>query len=208
MDSKATTTGLDVLTFRAGEHSDLAEIGRIHKLAYSREHFTSLLPLRVLVGYYGFFCGGGTQILLAERCGAIVGFAVYGEQIPQKIAQFERKWRRALIASALSNPLIALHKIVIRAFRRSAVKTAKAVPDFLLLSIAVIEKGTGIGTQLLDRMIADARQARQCEVGLYVNADNTHAINTYFSNGFKIISINSGQYTMVYDINLPPCNRR
>jgi len=188
--------------FRIAGEKDLSVIAEIHKQAYSRSHFTTLLPAAVLEDYYRLFLGGGAEILLCEtQYGDVLGFAVYGFRIAERIAVFKHEARRRIAWTAAKYP--------IRSFRKAAsnflgrLRTSEAgqeVSPFLLLSIAVSTKGRGVGGELLREMLVRAEDQGVDRVGLYVNVDNLTAINRYFLSGFSIKAMSVNQYYMEYRI--------
>lgn len=186
---------------------DLPTLAHIHKIAYSRSHFTSLLPHEVLMRYYGYFFGDGAEIWLAvdgpvhyESGGisvdGVLGFSVFGFGIPEKIAIFKRECRLDILLASLRHPFRATKKVLCALSSRLERKRAYSPADFLLLSIAVAKPRRGVGRRLLGAMLSKATQRKCKSVGLYVNADNFGAINAYFSAGFVILHVQGGQFYM------------
>lgn len=205
------TSGSDLgdagLFGRKADEADLPIIAKIHKLAYSRNHFTALLSEEILVRYYRLFLDGGTEIYLAidgkTNCTSqplpadlICGFAVYGVGIPQKIAEFKRDCFPAIIATSLRHPVKAAGKFLTAIGARIRAFDNHCPCDFLLLSIAVAKPRRGIGRWLLGAVLKNAADAGYNKVGLYVNVDNIGAINTYFSSRFVLNTIIDRQYYM------------
>ena len=200
------------LELRRAGHQDLGVIAKIHKTAYSKNHFTSRLSLRTLETYYSFFLDNGSQILLAIKvepdekavdCGAesILGFAVFGTGIEYQLALFKRKCWVDIAATALRHPWPAISKVLSKVYYKVwGASSDNETADFLLLSIAVSKSGNGIGALLLQQMTTTAAENRFSAVGLYVNAVNCRAINRYFSEGFIIKGFSSGQYYMEISI--------
>lgn len=189
------------LVLRLATASDLAVLASIHKQAYSRSHFTSLLPNQTLERYYAYFLDGGSEVLLAVKIDdsgleAPLGFAVYGQGIPERIAQFKRAALREILMTSLRHPLQAFRKVSGAMWSRLSAGLVYAPSNFLLLSIAVSHKGSGIGGRLLQAMLSSAQKSRTKTVGLYVNADNLNAINAYFAAGFVMRHYVSGQFYM------------
>lgn len=192
---------------RRATAADLPTLARIHKIAYSRSHFTALLPDEVLMRYYGYFLGEGAEIWLAvddsvddEGVGVpgdgVLGFAVFGFGIPEKIAIFKRECRLDIISVSLCHPVRAAKKFFSVLISSLVRKKAYLPADFLLLSIAVAKPRRGIGRSLLNAMLEIAKQKECKAVGLYVNADNFGAINTYFSAQFIILHFQGAQFYM------------
>jgi len=187
--------------------NDLPTLARIHKTAYSRAHFTALLPEEVLARYYGYFLDDGSEICLAlndavsgeyesTRAESVQGFAVFGSKIPEKIARFKRECRREIFLASLQHPLSAAKKTVYMAASMLRSGKSELPAEFLLLSIAVASPRRGIGTQLLGALLETARLQGHKTVGLYVNVGNVSAINAYFSSGFTLKSIIGNQFYM------------
>ena len=200
-------SGSRAIRVRRATVDDLPEIVRIHKIAYSRNHFTALLPDQALKNYYALFLDGGPEIHLAigapetssfdpKRGDAIEGFAVYGRDIPRRIARFKREQFRSIFLTSLRHPIRAAGKILARFFARFSRSVSCLPTDFLLLSIAVAIPRCGMGKILLGSMLDDARAQGVKTVGLYVNTDNVGAVNAYFSAGFIVMGSQGGQFYM------------
>lgn len=181
---------------RLATQADLPVLARIHKVAYSRSHFTALLPDQTLVWYYGHFLTDGAEITLAVHGDEVLGFAVYGTQLPARIAAFKKTAARDILMTSIRHPVIASRKLLNAVLAGLTTKPVLAPADFLLLSIAVAKPGCGVGGKLLRHLSLAAQQRGESVVGLYVNADNTNAINAYFSAGFVMRQHHSGQFYM------------
>jgi ribosomal protein S18 acetylase RimI-like enzyme len=176
--------------------ADLPILAQIHKVAYSRSHFTALLPDQTLVSYYGHFLSDGAEITLAVHVNDVLGFAVYGTQLPARIVAFKKTAARDVLMTSIRNPVIALRKLLNAVLARFTAKQAVAPAGFLLLSIAVAKPGRGVGGYLLRHLCLAAQLRREAAVGLYVNADNISAINAYFAAGFVMRQHQCGQFYM------------
>lgn len=192
--------------FRLAGPEDLPQIVDIHLRAYSRRHFTSRLPVKVLERYYRLFLADGTQTLLLVEIGAnvgetILGFAVFGRGIGEKIKRFKRNNSFAIFAASIRHPVAATGKILRQLRARATTAPAFASADHLLLSIAVARPGLGAGKALIKEFLAcSARQGAE-RVGLYVNADNLAAINAYVRQGFLFKDLRGSQYYMECALN-------
>ena len=191
-----------ILQTRLATVTDLPALVSIHKLAYSRRHFTALLPDRTLAAYYSCFLSDGAEISLATHFGDILGFAVYGLSIPARIATFKRSAARDIFISSIRHPATAARKFLTALQARLSSQHAPLPADFLLLSIAVAKPGHGVGTYLLRQLNVKARSRQQASVGLYVNVDNIAAINVYFSSGYVIRYYHCGQFYMEKNLEL------
>lgn len=194
---------VQALFLRLANFSDLPVLVRIHKQAYSRSHFTALLTDETLARYYSYFLSDDTEILLALNNGIsdsekAVGFAVYGRGIPDRIAQFKKEARGDILLTSLRHPFQALRKLTVAIRCKLSAGVDYKPADFLLLSIAVIQKRGGIGGYLLRTMLKEAQKNHAKTVGLYVNADNLIAINAYFAAGFVLRHYQNGQFYMEF----------
>lgn len=192
---------LDVeLDVRTANATDLVAIARVHKTAYSRNHFTALMPEWTLVEYYREFLGQGTTIrIVSDKRGdarEVIGFAVFGCGIPDKIKRFKAKARPAILVTAVRYPAMSARKAARAAISRLSAEEAKPPADFLLLSLAVSRKGMGIGTALLRDMAQEAKNLGHERIGLYVNCNNIGAINAYCTMGYRFIDLVDRQYYM------------
>jgi ribosomal protein S18 acetylase RimI-like enzyme len=190
---------------RLATTDDLPRIAKIHKAAYSRNHFTALLPEDVLVRYYGGFLSGGTEICLAldvsvEKDEIVQGFSVYGVGIPEKIAAFKKACAKDILVTSLRHPWTSARKAIRAMLAKLGRHTPYDPADFLVLSIAVVCPMRGVGKTLLSGVTAVAKQRRYKTVGLYVNEDNIRAINAYFLSGFRIKKFHDGQYYMEIEL--------
>ena len=186
-----------VTSIRLATGDDLPRIAEIHRLAYSRSHFTALLPHAVLMRYYGTFLGDGTRISVAiDRDGRVNGFVVYGTGIPEKIAAFKAACARDILLTSLRHPWMAGRKALKAVRARFNPRRPMQPTDFLLLSIAVDPAARGLGNVLLGEVVAAAPRDGHCTIGLYVNDDNTRAIASYRRSGFETRELYDGQYYM------------
>lgn len=186
-----------VVTIRLATTADLARIADIHRRAYSRSHFTALLPHAVLVRYYGAFLGDGTGISVGlGPDGTVNGFAVYGTGIPEKIAAFKAACARDILFTSLRHPWMSARKALKAVRARINPRRPMTPADFLLLSIAVDPAARGMGGVLLRAVLDAARREGRHTVGLYVNDDNARAIDSYRRSGFHDRELYDGQYYM------------
>jgi ribosomal protein S18 acetylase RimI-like enzyme len=191
--SSEVLNGVDI---RKATINDLPALVQIHKVAYSQNNFTSLLPDRVLAKYYEIFLTNGSEICLALTDNTILGFAVYGKKVPERITAFKKAAARDILMTALRHPVMGGRKLLSAIASRLAAGHLLAPAEFLLLSIAVIRPRRGIGARLLRQLTLVAEQQGESVVGLYVNADNTNAINAYFFAGFVMKQYQCGQFYM------------
>jgi [ribosomal protein S18]-alanine N-acetyltransferase len=71
---------------------------------------------------------------------------------------------------------------------------AAAQADVLTLAVAAAQWGQGIGSALLEALLAEAKRRNCTEVFLEVRTDNTRAQRLYRRYGFSQIGIRKGYY--------------
>jgi L-amino acid N-acyltransferase YncA len=64
--------------------------------------------------------------------------------------------------------------------------------EFEVTSLDSLREGKGIGTQLIDRAIAEARLRKCRRLLLITTNDNLHALGFYQKRGFEIVAIYRG----------------
>ena len=180
-------------------------MARLHRSAYSRDHFLALLPEAVLTDYYARYLGDGSQIVLAVppptsgavRPGdALLGFAVFGRGIEPRIAAFKRDHRINILLAGLGHPMVAAQKVLGSLGTLSTDGPAHVAAPSLLLSIAVGEARKGVGLALLEEILRRAALAGEHRMGLYVRHKNVAAIRAYLRVGFRIVESIGDQYYM------------
>ena len=181
--------------FEANKH-ELDQIAHVHKNSYGKNHFTSLLPLKLLADYYGLFICKESKILILKEENKISGFIVFGRNIPEKINHFKKNNKASIFFSALRNPLSSL-KILFRKVKNYKKDNFNfSESNFILLSIASASPGKKIGFLLMKAMIEEASYNKESKIGLYVNINNLNALNLYLGFDFKILNIFSNQFYM------------
>ena len=181
---------------RSATVADLPVLARIHKLTYSRNHFTARLSSRTLAGYYRHFLDKSSEICVAIKGHEVLGFAVYGTHLSERISTFKKVAVLEIFLTCLGNPFIAASKLFNALLARFSARNQYMPAEFTLLSIAVERQGQGIGRCLLQHVTKTAEQRGEKVVGLYVNAYNTNAINAYFDAGYVIRHHQRGQFYM------------
>jgi ribosomal protein S18 acetylase RimI-like enzyme len=197
-------SGSAAVTLRQATAADLTAMARVHRAAYSREHFMARLPEAVLSDYYERFLAGGSQAILAVVRSAVgsaeaddvLGFAVFGREIESRIAAFKRERRRAVAAVALRYPLLATRKALMALGTRFGSAGHHDPAPALLLSIAVARPGGGVGRLLMDEIVRRNAALGERRLGLYVRHANVGAINLYLRAGFRIVASMADQYYM------------
>lgn len=183
-------------------------MAKVHRAVYGAGHFLALLPESVLAEYYRLFLGDGSQALVAETVSTtgtaptLAGFAVFGGGIEPRIGIFKRRFRSAILRTALRHPLISARKIAFGLLGGGPTVGPHDPAPWLLLSIAVADARRGVGSTLLREMLRVAAAAGQSRFGLYVRHSNVGAVTAYLRAGFRIVASLGDQYYM--EIELPP----
>ena len=177
---------------------DLKEIAKVHKIAYSKLHFTALFSENLLEKYYGFFLDNEASILLLKNSeGNIAGFVVSGINLAKKIKQFKSEQKYYIFLTALLHPVSTIRKLINSLYY---ILFEKAIPfdetDFLILSIAVVKKQEGTGNILLAEVSKLSKKKKYNKIGLYVRTGNIQAINAYLKDKYRIKGYCAGQFYM------------
>jgi ribosomal protein S18 acetylase RimI-like enzyme len=197
--------GTGAMRLREATASDLPAMARLHRVAYSGDHFLALLPEAVLADYYARFLGHGSRVVVAigetsingpPSADELLGFAAFGRNIESRIAAFKRDRRWSIARTALAHPALAARKVLTAAGGRRRGAPPHEPAPALLLSIAVCESRKGIGRVLLEDMLGRSAAAGEDRIGLYVRHHNVAAINAYLRAGFWIVESITDQYYM------------
>lgn len=177
---------------------DLKEIAKVHKIAYSKLHFTALFSEKLLEKYYGFFLDNEASILLLKNSeGNIAGFVVSGINLAKKIKQFKSEQKYYIFLTASLHPVSTIRKLIYSLYY---IFFEKATPfeetDFLILSIAVVKKQEGTGSILLAEVSKLSKKKEYNKIGLYVRTGNIQAINAYLKDKYIIKGYCAGQFYM------------
>lgn len=191
------------LALRSATKNDLDSIVQVHLAAYSRNHFTSRLSNQTLIDYYSLFLSDGAETLVicqqateADGSDEVLGFSVFGSRIPEKISEFKKSHKLEIVKSSIENPIIASRKLFSQIYNRLAYDSKVKSANYIILSIAVRSKGSGIGRQLLIGTMDKVSLNGERRIGLYVNSDNLTALNAYTKSGFVFKDIIGSQFYM------------
>lgn len=165
----------------------LNDFARIHHIAYSSNHFTSLFSLEKLKEYYKSLILSSDISLLVFSNDIALGFIVSGENVSIGIKKFTKSNRWYLIKLLLLNPKFLFEKlraVVLNLFKKPHINSTK----FRLLSIAVDNntQSVGIGHRLLQHFELILLGNEINAYGLSVRKENERAIAFYLKNGFEI----------------------
>lgn len=179
---------MEVLLIDRGTVDDIiAEIAKIHRLAYSKEHFTESFGSKKLIEYNQSLVRHADVTLVAMDGAKVAGFLIAGFRVSFGVKEFIRNNRLWLISRLAMQPSFFLQKasgILKSKFRKTTPSKAK----FRLLSVAVDPafQGSGVG-RLLFSKLEDELQRRNIEIyGLSVRSINTHALDFYKKFGFSV----------------------
>lgn len=181
------------IKLRKANFGDLEEIARIHKSAYSSEHFSSLFSKEHLMQYYGLFIEHNEYCYVAEiENGSIAGFIIAGRKTGIAVNEFINRNRIAVFGYLLTSPKILFEKIISYVLSKLK-KMEMSKASLRLLSIATDDKnqGKGIGGQMIDQFESELKKANEMFYGLSVRKGNNRAIKFYDSLGFETEKLES-----------------
>jgi ribosomal-protein-alanine N-acetyltransferase len=127
----------------------------------------------------------------------------------------EEAWSRQMLVGELGQQPASRYYLVAESSDAIAgyagLLAAGGQADVLTIAVAADRWGQGIGSQLLDRLLAEARSRGATEVFLEVRADNARAQRLYQWRGFIEVGIRRGYYqpsgmdaiVMRLDLRLP-----
>ncbi|HTA01043.1 MAG TPA: ribosomal protein S18-alanine N-acetyltransferase [Streptosporangiaceae bacterium] len=110
----------------------------------------------------------------------------------------EEAWSRQMLAGELGQQPASRYYLVAeddgKIVGYAGLLAAGGQGDVLTIAVATGRWGQGIGTALLDRLLAEARSRGCTEVFLEVRADNTRAQRLYRWRGFTDVGIRRAYY--------------
>jgi ribosomal-protein-alanine N-acetyltransferase len=110
----------------------------------------------------------------------------------------EEAWSRQMLAGELGQQPASRYYLVAELDGKivgyAGLLAAGGQGDVLTIAVATARWGRGIGTALLDRLLAEARRRGCTEVFLEVRADNARAQRLYRWRGFTDIGIRRAYY--------------
>ena len=110
----------------------------------------------------------------------------------------EEAWSRQMLVGELGQQPASRYYLVAEADGEivgyAGLLAAGGQADVLTIAVATARWGHGIGSALLDRLLAEARRRGSTEVFLEVRADNTRAQRLYRWRGFADVGIRRAYY--------------
>jgi [ribosomal protein S18]-alanine N-acetyltransferase len=110
----------------------------------------------------------------------------------------EEAWSRQMLVGELGQQPASRYYQVAESDRKivgyAGLLAAGGQADVLTIAVAAARWGQGIGSRLLDRLLAEARSRGATEVFLEVRADNSRAQRLYQWRGFTEVGIRRGYY--------------
>jgi [ribosomal protein S18]-alanine N-acetyltransferase len=110
----------------------------------------------------------------------------------------EEAWSRQMLAGELGQQPASRYYLVAeddgKIVAYAGLLAAGGQGDVLTIAVATARWGQGIGTALLDRLLAEASNRGCTEVFLEVRADNTRAQRLYRWRGFADVGIRHAYY--------------
>lgn len=182
------------MTISKSEQSDLAEVARIHQVAFDGFFLTRLGPRFVKLLYSGFSeCDGGI-CLVANEDGRLAGF-VAGTTFPRGFFRellLKHWWRFgfAALEGLLRSPIAVTRRCLSAVFYRGEVPAGIGGRPALLSSLAVLPEcsGRGIGKVLVAAFAREARERGCDSVYLLTDKTDNDAVNRFYERcGFELL---------------------
>lgn len=177
------------MTIRKAELIDLENICSVHTYSFDKNHFSSVLPKSLLLGFYSELLKNNdfNYVALDEEKN-ISGFIVAGKNTGSAIDNFIRKSFKPLFFILLKNPGFLFQKIIVYLKKIFTKNEFKSKAEIRLLSIAVKRDASnrGIGTMLVRYFEEELIKNGIFIYGLSVRKHNQNAINFYLKNNFEV----------------------
>jgi ribosomal protein S18 acetylase RimI-like enzyme len=177
------------MIIRKAKISDLESICSVHKYAFDKDHFSSILPQPLLVKFYSELLRNNHYNYIAiNEDNRILGFIVAGRNTGSAINTFIKRSLLSLFLVLLKNPRFLSQKIRLVINKLIYKNEFHSQAGLRLLSIAVIKDSVhkGIGTQLIRHFENELIGNDIFIYGLSVKKHNQNAINFYIKNHFEV----------------------
>lgn len=173
---------------------DVRKLARIHKLSFSKDHFTANFNLKLLEKYYSYLISYHKYcIILEDDKKQLAGFLIAGCNVDVPIRNFLKENFFSVFIALLTNPKFILEKlleIIKRILNRNKEKRDNIVSVYIItMNPEVGYKGAG--KILLDEFEKILVSENIMNYVLSVRKENKPAINFYKRNGFLLISSNN-----------------
>lgn len=174
-----------MIRVRAATPADLDSVVQVHQQAF-QGFLMTMLGARFLRGYYQCVLGYTHPIfLVAERDGQVLGFAAGFVNPPRFYALLrQRKWQLGFAAASHLMWRPRLWRRALSSLRRaeniSSSGDAPTLAELASIAVAPTAQGLGIGKQLIQAFLDQARQQGVSEVVLTTDAHNNDAVNAFY----------------------------
>lgn len=201
------------MIIRKAEIRDLESICSVHKYAFDKDHFSSILPRPLLIKFYSeLLRNNHYNYLAANEDNRILGFIVAGMNTGSAINNFIKQNLLSLFFVLLKNPRFLFQKVRLLINKLIPKNEFHSRARLRLLSIAVIKDSVhkGIGTQLIRHFENELIRNDIFIYGLSVKKHNQNAINFYKKNHFEVEKEEKEAYYFVRNLeeNSKPINER
>lgn len=186
----------DEIQVRRMQAADLSEVARVHSVAF-QGFFLDAMGQPFLRAYYDVVLRYPESIALVaqDAGGRVVGFAVGFVNPSGFYAFLKSQWRRLLPGACyalLRRPQL-LGRIVLSNLRVR--KKSKAPPSATdttieLASIASATRAGGVGSQLIEAFVEQARRTRGTRIALTTDRDDNQPVQQFYrKHGFEEVGI-------------------
>ncbi len=177
------------MIIRTIEKNDIPEIVKLHKLVFSKDHFSSIFPSKLLVKYFITLYKHHKFKFVAVENLNILGYLIGGFNPEIPVNNFLRKHLLSIIFILIMNPKFLLEKIhgFVSSIFSNQVNVHKNSVSIYLIAVSNTVQKRGIGKELLNHFEQKLLANKISSYTLAVRIDNFNAIEFYKKNNFTQI---------------------
>lgn len=183
---------------------DLKNLVHIHKVSFSKDHFTANFNFNLLEKYYSCLINYHKYcIILEDDKKQIVGYLIAGYKVDIPIKNFIKKNFLSVSTALLTNPRFILEKLI-EIFKR--IFNLKKVEDENIVSVYIITMNPEVGYKGAGKILLEEFEKILLSENidyyvLSVRKENKLAINFYKKNNFTLIGSNSN--SLIFSKTIP-----
>jgi ribosomal protein S18 acetylase RimI-like enzyme len=184
-------------------NSDIAEISKLHKIAWSKDHFTYYFNINFLQKYYELLIKTEEYCIVAKENNEIMGYIIGGTKSKVAIDYFVKKHWFYLLWILVIHPKFIIEKffgLINKLFNKTINKKGKIVTIFIILVNPKFQN-KGIGQKLIENFEILLLENGINEYGLSVRKNNKKGEKFYFRMGFSEYSSNNYSIFFTKTIN-------
>jgi ribosomal protein S18 acetylase RimI-like enzyme len=184
---------MNIISIQKPDAELIAQVAKIHSLAYSSEHFSSGFNFEKLVEYNSSLIEASSLTIFALDDNVVLGYIISGFDFSSGIKDFIGKNRFWLMFMMLKSPFNLVKRILIYFLSKFNIQKPSAA-KYRLLSIATLPsyQSSGVGRSMLEFLERELSMKDVNLYGLSVKDSNIAAIRFYERNGFLKEKSNMG----------------